>query len=237
MRTQQRIRSCRQEPREYLFSYTIPDANQTVAGLAIQLDQDATFMLREVIPIGNTLYRYQFFDPARMPLQDSAVDPFDQIVEPNTLYPPAGAILITVEDVSGNPGAEVTLLFRGVNQYLDFREPPKEGTCLEVPKTYFLQVDFTANGQSFNNQLVFVDDDAEFALRQVIVGGDSGVIYQFADRDRSFVQSPPTTAFSGPGIYDPEIVYPPGGQIVVNAQGAIGRATFQFGGVNRYRVQ
>ena len=237
MRNQKPLRTCRQEPREYPFGYVIPDPYGRVSNIAQKLDQDATFFLREVVPLDPVGYRYQFVDPARMPLQDSPIDPFDQMIEPPVPYPPAGMILLTLEDISGNPNTPVNLLFRGVNQYLDYKEPPKRGHCLEVPKTYFLMVNFAASG-IFNDQLVYVDDDAEFALRRVNVSGSVPFTYQFSDRDRSFIQAGLIQPFGGPGVYDPELVYPPGGQIVVNVSAAApGSVMLAFTGVNRYRVE
>lgn len=241
MPSQTIVRSCRQEPRDYYFTFTIPNALQTVANLAQRIDQDAAFDLREVVPILSDGYRYQFFDPAKMPLQDNTIDPFDQQLDPTVPYPAAGQILLTVEDISGAGDTEVALLFRGTNTYRDYREAPKKpGRCYDVPKTYPLELIFTEGGQMFSDQMVYLDDDCDFALRQVIVSdpdGAAGLTYQFADRDRSFIQSGLIPPFGGAGIYDPEIVYPTNGKIVVNAAcAAPGTVLFKFVGVNRYRV-
>jgi len=247
MRTQQKLRSCREEPREYPFSYTIANALEQVPNLAQKLDQDAVFSLREVVPVTASGYRYQIFDPARMPLEDSPIDPYYEELIPTVTFPPAGMILITVEDISGNPGTVVSLLFRGVNRYSDYREPekPQNVACIEMPRTHRLMVEFTESGQMLNDQAIYLDDEPEFALRQVIVADSAGgTRYQFADRDRSFIQAglselwPAGGTQFTPNIYDPEIVYPPAGQIVVNVYGANpGSVILDFVGVNRYRVQ
>jgi hypothetical protein len=234
---QQKTRSCRQGPRDYPFTATIPNAGQLVLNLAQRLDQDARFFLREIGPLatGVGAYRLRVYDPARMPLSDNLTDPFDWVLDPPVLFPAGGQILIDVEDVSGAPGTEISLVFRGINDYTTVGEqPPQEGRCVEIPKTYHLQVDFTAVNQILNDQIVYIDIDAEFELRQTVVRGG---LFQFADRDRAFIQSALTTEPAA-GVRDPAVRYPRGGQIIVNVQGSVGESCIiEFIGVNRYRVE
>lgn len=241
LKREQRLRSCRLQPREYLFTYTIPNANQTVANLGQALDQDADFFLREIVPIplNNSGYRVQLFDPAIMPLEDSVVDPWYRVLDPAVRYPAGGKILITLQDITGGPGTVATLLLRGVNEYSHYRETPEDRRpCLTVPKTFYLQVNFIGS-PTLNDQIVYLDQDAEFELRQVTA---VNLNYQFADRDQSFIQNGLVPVFPGQNLYDPGIRYPRGGRIVANVQG-LGAAgfpttgTLAFTGVNRYHVE
>jgi hypothetical protein len=233
------VRSCRQQPREYPFAYTIPNANQLVPNTGQALDQDAAFLLSEIVPLNAAAgeYRIQVFDPALMPLHDSPIDPFYQVFDPPVYYPPGGKILMTVEDISGHASTVVNVLFRGINEFTIVKTADPEGPVLEVPKSYYLQV---AGVENFllQDQLVDLDIDAEFELRQVLVNAAGESLYQFFDRDHSLIQYNGLNNLPGQGIYQPGIRYPKGGQILVNlGSGAALVSSMLFTGVNRYRVQ
>ena len=233
--------SCRQEPKDYRYGpITIPNANQVVAGLGQILDQDATFLLKEIVGLPTTVnqsYRFQVFDPALMPLQDSPIDPYYQVFDPPVRYPPGGKIIVTAEDTSGLADTQVQLLFRGVNQYVTYREEPEdEGPVLEVPRTHYLEIQGVAEVLQ-GGQTVDLDLDADFELRQVLPAlGSTEDGFLFFNRDRAEVING-TGNWPGQGIYDPGIRYRKGEKIIVNLSSNEGDLTIiQFVGVNRHRV-
>ena len=240
MRQQQKIRSCRQQPREYLFTGALGAAGELISGLSQPLDRDAVFYLREIVPVDNFSgpYRYRLYDPARMALSSDLIDPFVQILDPVVPYPPGGSIMLDALPTNG--GTTVEFLFRGVNEFIDYRAPEEDGpaaNCLEVPRTHLIQVAYTDFLQLWQDQTCYLDEDCEFELRQA-TAGVLGQDYQFADRDRMFIQSTLIpNGFDSPKVYDPAIRYPKGGQIVVNCRGSVpDRTTLKLIGVNRYRV-
>ena len=94
--------------------------------------------------------------------------------------------------------------------------------------------------QTLENQLQDLDNEAEFALRQVFVLG-TDIAVQFADAGGMFVQDVPVPGSFFGRAYHPQIIYPPNSRILVNVQdlsGAPGNeAQILFVGVNRYHVE
>lgn len=126
---------CLPVPKDYAFTYTIPNANQTVENLAQLIDTDADFYLRGVmfVPGSQAIsghpeedYSIQFQDASLFRIQ-SELTPWQllaqgnplgmYIVEPQLFFPKGSRILISLMDTSGVAGNQVQILFRGVAKY------------------------------------------------------------------------------------------------------------------------
>jgi len=225
---------CYEVPREYLFTYSIPNAGQNCSSLSLILDADGEFFLDEVVS-GGAGYRVQFADLAQTYLQHNPVPLDDWIIDPAISYGTRGQIQIVAQDTSGSPGNPVSLLFRGRNKYTNLPQVNYlSGKCREDPRDYIFLGIIPASGL-MENQVQDLDKEASFSLRQVIVSG--GAQLQFADARRNFIQNTPipTSFFGRP--YAPQIDYPIGGQILIRITGTPGvQVQITFRGVNRYRV-
>jgi len=231
---------CFELPREYLFTGPVMASSQLINNLSKQLLDDGDFSLDEIVaPAGG--YTFQVCDVARIVFQAGFIPPDDFVIDPAMQYPRGAIILINVQN-SAVVGFSPQLLFRG-RVRMDTRKGGNQflqGRCKEVPKTYYLNTIVPGANQTLENQIVDIDRDAEFMLRQVFVIG-SGISVQFADPNGVFVQDVPVPSQYFGRAYHPQIGYPPHSRILVNVQDTSGdpnnTAQILFVGVNRYRVE
>lgn len=119
-------RRCTEEPYDYLFQYTVVEANGVVENLSQAIDNDSDFLLCSVeTPADAADFGLQFTNASKSFLQSGYLPSqvligFPQgdalVMDPEVFYPANGQILINLQDESGDPGNVVRVLFRGIRR-------------------------------------------------------------------------------------------------------------------------